>query len=222
MRILSQVVAVSMACLTLLLGAMACSSGSGSGSASSSNPASTTAPSAPDGSTSAERPTPGTAPTQVTAACEATAPPRVRRLLANPKALRFGRVIFTPLALLGSTLPQPFPTRGAPEAHATKIGAILFRGAARARITIEPRATVRLVYGAELNRRLSRGNIAWSAIPSSIIFVACTDEQGRPEATGFPGGFVFRSDRVCNIRLSVSSGDARVTRSLPVGSARCD
>lgn len=219
---LSRSVAVSIACVTLPLGAMACSSGSGDQGASSSVLKGTPPPGAPSGSTSAQRAAAGPAPTQVTAPCEASGPPKVRRLLANPKALSFGRVIFTPLALLGSIQPQPFPARGAPQASATKIGAILFGGAGRARITIEPRGAARLVYGAELNQKLSTGDLAWSAIPSSVVLVACTDERGSSRATGFSGGLLFRNDRVCRIRLSVSSGGARVTRSLPVGSPVCD
>ena len=215
-------VTVSIACLTLSLAAMACSSGSVAQSASSSGLRTTPAGGGPSGVTSAERASPGPAPTQITASCEASKPPNVRRLLANPKALRLGRVVFTPLALLGSIEPQPYPARGAPEARATKIGAVLFGGAGRARITIEPRGAARLAYGDELNQKLSTGDIAWSAIPNSIVLVACTDAQGRPRATGFPGGFLFRNDRVCRIRLSVSSGGARVTRSLPVGSPACD
>lgn len=222
MRVVSPSVAISIACLALLLGATACSSGSTAESATSSDLTSPPAVGAPNGHISAPRAAAGTGRTQVTASCEATKPPKVRRLLANPKALRLGRVVFTPLALLGSVQPQPYPTRGAPEATATKIGAILFAGARRARVTIEPRGAARLVYGDELNQRLSTGQLAWSAIPSSIVLVACSDEQGRPRATGFAGGFVFRNDRVCRIRLSVSSGGARVMRSLPVGSAGCD
>jgi hypothetical protein len=214
-------VAVSIACLALSLAAMACSSGSVAQSASS-GLKTTPAGGGPIGFTYAERASPGPAPVQVTGACEASKPPNVRRLLANPKALRLGRVVFTPLALLGSIEPQPYPARGAPEARATKIGAVLFGGAGRARITIEPRRAARLAYGDELNQKLSTGDIAWSAIPSSIVLIACTDAQGRPRATGFPGGFLFRNGRVCRIRLSVSSGGVRVTRSLPVGSPACD
>jgi hypothetical protein len=200
---------------------MACSSDSGGQSASSIFKSSPT-PGVPNGSTSVERAVSGLAPLQVTASCEATEPPNVRRLLDNPKALRLGRVVFTPLALLGSVQPQRYPARGAPEASATKVGATIFGGATRARITIEPRRAARLVYGDELNQKLSTGNLAWSALPSSIVVVACADEKGRPRATAFAGGFLFRNDRVCRIRLSVSSGGPRVTRSLPVGSADCD
>ncbi|WP_217923644.1 hypothetical protein [Miltoncostaea oceani] len=145
----------------------------------------------------------------------------MRRLLANPKALRLGRVVFTPLARLGSVRPQPYPARGAPKAHATKIGAALFAGATRARITIAPRGAARLVYSDEMNEKLGAGDIAWSAVPSSIVLVACLDKRGRPRATSFPGGFLFRNDRVCRIRLSVYSGGAGVTRSLPIGFPAC-
>jgi len=210
-------------CLSLLAGvAMASSTGSDAQSASTSAPDS--AP-APDGSikpVSAEQDAAGPAPTKVTRVCEARESPNVRRLLANPKALRLGRLVFTPLALLGSVQPQPYSVRGAPRAAATKLGAALFGGAGRARITIAPRGAARLVYGDELNQKLSSGDVAWSALPRSVVLIACTDERGRARPTVFPGGFVFRNDRVCRIRLSVSSGGARVTRSLGVGFPACD
>lgn len=164
---------------------------------------------------------PPTPPARVAAVCEGASAVDVQRVVANPQAERLGSVVFTPLELLPKILPQPYPTRGAAEAHATKIGATIIGGVRRARVRISPRGAARLVYGGELTRRLGSGDIAWSALPSALVLAACLDDQGRPRATIFPGGLVFRDTGVCRVRLTAASRGVSVTRAFRVGFPRC-
>lgn len=157
----------------------------------------------------------------VAASCGTASRVNARRVASNPKARRLGPVVFTPLALLDTIRPQPYPARGASAAHATKVGATLIGGAQRAQVRISPQGAARLVYGDAFNRMLGSGDVTWAALPSAVILRTCRDDKGRAQPTAFPGGLLFRDDRVCRIRLTVSSAGSVVTRAYSVGFARC-